>query len=355
MASRSRGFILMYVVALLAAIAIILFELGRTQSPSPMFMEKQIAHVIERREGQLLLDFVIAGVEKQKLPVDPRYLQFKRIIAARPRPTSELEVQLSWLKSVLSQFNFNINENKAKPNVEAKSTEETEQSEVPYEGSDVLFAPRRDAYRFRLGQVEYEVRVMPGNALPNLNSIEYDPLRRYLEVLGIPPTESGQLAAALIDWRDADSFRAEGIGAESEYYYGMHPPYAPRNAPIRSWQELNFVRGMTPEWVNMLREGFMLGKPDKIGISPDFSSPEVFAALSGLKPETVRAILKEYGKIEGGKDVVDDILVSEDAEAFDRVVSWKGDDSLLRIRIHSPNNTLTVDYDTKAKRILAWW
>lgn len=349
-----KGFILMYVVALLAAMALILFELGRMQSPAPMYMEKQIAHAIERREAQLLLDFVLAGTASQDLAADPRFLQFKRILAARPRSPSDMEVQLSWLKSVLEQLNFKLEESKPKQG-SAGTTEEDAATEITHEGKGILFAPRKEPYRLNIRGKEYLVSVLPGNALPNLNSIGFEPLWRYLTLLNIPQNDARELAAALIDWRDSDEFKTEGLGAESDYYYGMQPPYAPRNAAIRNWQELNYVRGMTPERVRALREGLMLGKPGQTGVSPEFAGPEVFIALTGLREATVRAILKEYGKLDDKNASVSDILLSEDTAAFDRAVSWGSDGDLLRIRIHSAHNTLSADYDVKSKRVTAWW
>ena len=356
-APKPAGFILVYVAVMLAAVGLILFEIGRLRAPAPLYMEKQIASSLQRREAQLLLDFVEAGLLEQKLVADPRYLQFKRILAADSRMPSEMEEQLAWLKAALQQLNFKIDipGDKSSAGGQASALGPNAPG-TTYEGKGIVFQPRKDPYLLKIGETEYRISILPGNALPNLNAVPYDGLWRYLMLLGIADEgEARDLAAALVDWRDEDDFSTDGRGAESAYYYGMRPAYPARNAPIRTWQELNYVRGMTPERVVLLRENFMLGAPDAAGLWPDAAAPEAFVALSGLKLETVGAILKEYGKLVDDRPANEAILFTADTAAFDRVVAWKMDTSRLRIRIVSPDNTVTADYDAQNKRLLSWW
>lgn len=73
----------------------------------------------------------------------------------------------------------------------------------------------------------------------NLNTVT----REMLEML---PNMTPELAAAIIDWRDADSTPSEG-GAEDETYLRLNPPYRCKNAPFESVEELRLVYGMTYE------------------------------------------------------------------------------------------------------------
>ena len=354
---RRKGFILLYVAGMLAAITAILLQLGQMQSPSPLFMEKKLAHEVQRREGLLLLDFVITGTQAQKLPVDPRFVQYKRILAASQRIPSEMEEQIEWLKSMLHQLNFKIPDRNG---VAAGRGSEMEQQDTAVEESlgamqEALFKPRKEPYKLKLGETEYSVRIFPANALPNLNTIEFDALTRYLTSLNIPGNEVKELAAALIDWRDPDNFKTEGIGAEADYYSNLQQPYIPRNAPIRTWQELNYVRGMTPQYVRLFRDNFMLWKNGTTGISIDYASEETLAALTGLKPEIVKSILKEYSRLGEKGSNVGGILFSQDTTTFDRAISWSSDPTLMRIQIASPDNSLTADYNAMDKQSTAWW
>jgi uncharacterized membrane protein YgcG len=54
------------------------------------------------------------------------------------------------------------------------------------------------------------------------------------------------LADAILDWIDEDDEPRE-FGCEIEYYSSLPAPYAPRNGPLITVEELLLVRGITPE------------------------------------------------------------------------------------------------------------
>lgn len=58
------------------------------------------------------------------------------------------------------------------------------------------------------------------------------------------PRMTEELAAAIVDWRDADSDPSEN-GAEDEIYARLNPPYRCKNAPFESIEELRLVSGFT--------------------------------------------------------------------------------------------------------------
>ena len=64
------------------------------------------------------------------------------------------------------------------------------------------------------------------------------------EMLERLPRITPELAAAIIDWRDADSDVSPG-GAEGETYGRLRPPYLCKNAPFDSVDELRLVSGAT--------------------------------------------------------------------------------------------------------------
>jgi len=65
------------------------------------------------------------------------------------------------------------------------------------------------------------------------------------EVLVALPGMDEALAAAIVDWRDADE-DVTPQGAETTDYLGLGTPYRPRNAPFETVEELLLVRGVTP-------------------------------------------------------------------------------------------------------------
>lgn len=58
------------------------------------------------------------------------------------------------------------------------------------------------------------------------------------------PGMTEEIARSILDWIDADEQPRE-LGAESEYYSTLDPPYAPRNGIPESIEELLLVKGVT--------------------------------------------------------------------------------------------------------------
>jgi type II secretory pathway component PulK len=60
------------------------------------------------------------------------------------------------------------------------------------------------------------------------------------------PDMTEDTADAILDWLDADDDERP-LGAEVAYYSGLNPPYAAKNGPLETVEELLLVRGVTPE------------------------------------------------------------------------------------------------------------
>lgn len=62
------------------------------------------------------------------------------------------------------------------------------------------------------------------------------------------PGMTESIADAILDWLDEDH-DSRLLGAERDYYSSLNPPYAPRNGPVASIEELLLVRDVTPALV----------------------------------------------------------------------------------------------------------
>jgi type II secretory pathway component PulK len=60
------------------------------------------------------------------------------------------------------------------------------------------------------------------------------------------PNMTEDIANSILDWIDADD-EARPNGAESDYYSSLTPPYACKNGPLDSIEELLLVKGVTPQ------------------------------------------------------------------------------------------------------------
>ncbi len=81
----------------------------------------------------------------------------------------------------------------------------------------------------------YSFGLMDEASKINLNSAT-------MEMLLKLPGMTAELAAAIIDWRDADSDVSPG-GAESEYYLLLSDPYYCKNGPFETIEEVLLVKG----------------------------------------------------------------------------------------------------------------
>jgi DNA uptake protein ComE-like DNA-binding protein len=84
------------------------------------------------------------------------------------------------------------------------------------------------------------------------------------------PGMTQDVADAILDWIDDDDEVRE-YGAELDHYSGLDPPYAPRNGPLETVEELLLVRGVTPAMlfgVDVNRNG-MVDSHEQAGAAPD--------------------------------------------------------------------------------------
>jgi hypothetical protein len=343
---RQRGFILIYVVALVAGLTLILFQMQQRRA-IPHQTERQIGRVLEETEGRLLLEFIIAGMQTQSFPIDPRYRQFRQLIAEDPARASEMNEAMAQLKALLDSMGFKIDLKQEA----GKTRRQTQQ-----EGEGIFFVPDiGGTTTVRLGQRSYQVSILPGNIRPNLNALSYQSLWKYLRHLGVADLESQDLAAALIDWVDADNFLTAGRGAESEHYRGLKP----RNGPFQNWQELAYVRGVTPERLGLLREHFVIAPPQNRRVLATTLPKEALSALTDLGQEEIGRLLSLFASTE---DIDGQMLAAyrltldrSQLDYFDQTVTWEPNRELARIEISGQQSTLHLDFEIKTKRIVGIW
>lgn len=360
---QQSGFILIYVVAMVAALATIVYQVGQMRNAAPRQTEKQLGRAIEGQEIRYFEEFILNGLGGHPVPIDPRYLAYRELQENDPSRLGDMEEAIAQLKAMLAEFNFNIDGREKKPGGVVGGGADLVRV-YGHDGNSKLYPPAAKPYSVMLGTRQYRITVRPANALPNLNSIAYGPLWRYLALLlKLEPPVAQQLAANIIDWRDADDFRTEGLGAESEIYQTLG--YTTRNAAIRHWQELAYIKDITPAYLQVIRESFYLAPAEApAGVLPDYIAPAALAVLADLKTEVVRALLDEYGRqldpnkpraASAGSGASIETLFGQDAARFDEVINWQADSERVRIEIEGPSRSTTIDYDLANKKITERW
>lgn len=343
---RQGGFILIYVVALVAGLTLILFQMQQRRA-IPHQTERQLGYALEQAEGRMLLDFIVAGTQAQSFPIDPRYGQFRKLVAEDPGRSSEMNEALAQLKALLDSMGFKIDLKQEF----GKAGRQTQQ-----QGEGVFFSPSAEGTTIvRLGQRSYEVSIRPGNIRPNLNALAYEPLWKYLRYLGVEEKESRDLAAALVDWVDTDNFLTDGRGAESEHYRDLKP----RNGPFQSWQELAYVRGVTPDRLAMLREHFVIAPVHSRKVLATALPKEALAALTDLGAEEISKLVSLFASTE---DINGQMFAAyrltldkTQLENFDQAVTWEPQREFVRIEITGQHASLHLDYDVRRKQVVGIW
>lgn len=141
--------------------------------------------------------------------------------------------------------------------------------------------------------IRCHVRLLAEGSGADINSLNEDRLYRLLLALGIPSTQAQALAAAALDWSDADD-EPRPYGAEADWYRRAHRP-EPRNEPFQSIEELRLVRGfdeLPPHVDSLLMESLGV---EGARISLSHASAAALASLPGFGTEAViRTIERRY-------------------------------------------------------------
>ena len=126
--------------------------------------------------------------------------------------------------------------------------------------------PNGRAYAWRFDGHDVEVRIIDETGKVDLNQADVPLLSRLMQALGEPPDASDALAAAIVDWRDADDLGQPVGGAEDGDYAAAGRPYGAKDAPFETIAELEQVLGMTPDLYARLEPFLTLysgrGQPD---------------------------------------------------------------------------------------------
>lgn len=122
---------------------------------------------------------------------------------------------------------------------------------------------------------------------------QFETFQRLLEGAGLPM----ELAFALRDWIDADSDRDSSAGAEDEYYLSLANPYRAANTLLSHVDELQRVRGFSPEVIEKLRP-YVSALPDYVPINVNTASRQVLAAaLHGASDEDLDLLMSRRDRL----------------------------------------------------------
>jgi general secretion pathway protein K len=228
--------------------------------------------------------------------------------------------------------------------------------------------PTSGVTNFRLGQANIVLEFASEAARIDLNAASKELLSNLFVVLGAQPANAEQYADRIVAWRARSGNQNAEEDAESAEYRAAGRNYNPRHAPFQHAGELWLVLGLPPTLVERALPYVTVfnGQP---AINILGAPPAVIAALPGITPEQLNAVLVERqartvngavllellgparnaATLEGGKatritvevnfdngrrvssEIV--ILLNDDADEPYRVLSWRDDfDQMAPIR-----------------------
>lgn len=119
-----------------------------------------------------------------------------------------------------------------------------------------------------------------------LDGVALARLERLLATLELSP----ELAAAIVDWIDADREPQGMYGAEDDSYTRLDPSYLPPNARMLSTTELRLVAGIDEEGYQRLASQ-VTALPTATPININTASPELLAAI-GIPEDAITSVLE---------------------------------------------------------------
>ncbi len=139
-----------------------------------------------------------------------------------------------------------------------------------------------------------------------INLVSEGLLRVILRNVGLEVEEADDLAAAILDWRDADD-EVRVNGAESDYYLDQPRPYVAKNARLDALEELMLVRGVTWDLYHGETQDFPIGLKrlftvfnPQPSLNVRSSPPPVLRVLFGLGPEQLAEFIELRSTGAGG-------------------------------------------------------
>ncbi len=150
--------------------------------------------------------------------------------------------------------------------------------------------PSRGRFSFRLGRAQVAVRFVNEAARIDLNAASPALLASLFTALGASTDRAKNYADRLVAWRTPP--KSAATDKEASLYHAAGLTYDPRQAPFASVSELWLVRGLPLQLVARALP-YVTVFSGQAGIDLGNADPIVIAALPGMTPDRVAAVLRQ--------------------------------------------------------------
>ncbi len=152
--------------------------------------------------------------------------------------------------------------------------------------------PTSGTFNARVGTGRVIVTFRSEAARVDLNAAPKGLLAGLIAGLGASPDNAALYADRIMAWR-APTESAES-DPENSFYRTSGAPYVPRHAPFPQAEELWLVRGIPPLVIEKMLP-FVTVFSNLASINVLDAAPQVLAALPGMTPENLQAVLAQRG------------------------------------------------------------
>lgn len=164
-------------------------------------------------------------------------------------------------------------------------------------------------YTVQMGSGYYTVKITDENGKVDINAASDVILKNLFLNLGISNEQADTIVDSIMDWKDPDDLHRLH-GAESDYYMSLPNPYKAKNANFDSLEELQMVKGITPEilYGRAGQKGIIdyltLNSKNRL-INVNAAPKEVLMAIPGMTQELADSIIafREGVEIKSMADV----------------------------------------------------
>lgn len=158
----------------------------------------------------------------------------------------------------------------------------------------------------------------------SVNRADMHVLKRLLQaVLGWDEMQAQELAASIVDWRDADSGLSIPIGsAEDPYYRNTASAYEAKDADFETPEELLLVKGMTNEVFEKLKDYITVFTDGRVNINTASAEALIALGISARAADEFVAFRRGEDRTAGTADDAVFEAVSQIVPAMKRVCAF---------------------------------
>jgi general secretion pathway protein K len=159
-------------------------------------------------------------------------------------------------------------------------------------GASEVARPTSGTFNARVGTGQVSVTFRSEAARIDLNAAPKGLLTKLIVGLGASEANAASYADRILAWRATTEAGDED--PENSFYRTMGAAYVPRHAPFPAAEELWLVRGIPPLVVEKMLP-FVTVFSNLASVNILDAAPQVVAALPGITPENLQAVLSQRG------------------------------------------------------------